>query len=141
MRRDDKLVKKRDALLNHLHRLGHGLLQHIPKETIAIVLTGPLDDYAEQSGVLPDAVKIDVEGSESEVIDGAAGILRAKRPVVLLSIHDRADIAGLIGEFARLGYHVSRIEGAQGPEVASVLATPQMIPNRVGWTARHTMLF
>lgn len=60
---------------------------------------------------------------------------------MLLSIHDRADVAGLTGEFTRLGYHVSRIEGVQGPEVASVLATPQMIPNGVGWTTRHTMLF
>lgn len=48
-----------------------------PDGPIPVPLTS-LDEYAEQSGVVPDAVKIDVEGSESDVIEGAAGILRAE---------------------------------------------------------------
>jgi FkbM family methyltransferase len=45
-----------------------------------------LDD-AWGGGTPPAVVKIDVEGAEAEVIRGAAGLLRAARPVLFLELH------------------------------------------------------
>ena len=35
----------------------------------------------------PDVIKIDVEGAEKDVLDGAAHILRSARPVLLIELH------------------------------------------------------
>lgn len=49
-----------------------------------------LDDFAKRYGVIPDLIKIDVEGAELEVLRGAAAILRARKPPILLSTHSDA---------------------------------------------------
>lgn len=46
-----------------------------------------LDDYAFITGVVPNAITIDCEGSEFEVLKGAEEILRAHRPTVWVSVH------------------------------------------------------
>lgn len=52
-----------------------------------------LDDLADAHGIRPDALKIDVEGMELEVLLGAAKTL-ALRPVVFLEVHPR-DLAAV----------------------------------------------
>ena len=46
-----------------------------------------LDDYSKSKNLVPDLIKIDVEGAEYEVLSGAVHILRSHRPVVMLSVH------------------------------------------------------
>jgi FkbM family methyltransferase len=46
-----------------------------------------LDAFVAESGARPDAIKIDVEGGELEVLRGALGTLEAWRPVVFLEVH------------------------------------------------------
>lgn len=46
-------------------------------------------------------VKVDVEGHEPEVLDGAAGLLRRERPVLILEANDAA---ALMERIAPLGY-------------------------------------
>jgi FkbM family methyltransferase len=43
-------------------------------------------------GLVPDFIKIDVEGSELEVLQGAETTLESSRPVLLIEAGDRADI-------------------------------------------------
>jgi hypothetical protein len=70
---------------------GHGNA-HVPKgagaghQTITIPCTS-LDDFARLK-LLPDVIKIDVEGSESEVLKGSDELLKRSRPEVICEVHD-----------------------------------------------------
>jgi hypothetical protein len=46
----------------------------------------PLDEIPEALGHPPQLVKIDVEGFESEVLEGAQSILREHRPVLYIEL-------------------------------------------------------
>lgn len=46
-----------------------------------------LDTYADKMGVVPDVIKIDVEGAEGEVLRGSQNLLENARPIVFLSLH------------------------------------------------------
>ena len=51
------------------------------------VYASTCDAYCAQFGVKPSLLKIDVEGAEASVLRGAAGLLRERRPSLLLSTH------------------------------------------------------
>jgi FkbM family methyltransferase len=65
----------------------------------------------------PDAVKVDVEGDELEVLLGAAGLLEARRPLLFLELHldllDRRGVAvrEIAGLLARHGYRFETSAG------------------------------
>jgi FkbM family methyltransferase len=70
---------------------GHGnahVLENVGAghQTITIPCTS-LDDFA-RLNPLPDVIKIDVEGSESEVLKGSDELLRRSRPEVICEVHD-----------------------------------------------------
>lgn len=46
-----------------------------------------LDDYIKQTGYVPNAITIDVEGAELKVLQGAADTLKYKKPKLWVSIH------------------------------------------------------
>lgn len=46
-----------------------------------------LDDLVERTGIVPDAITIDVEGAELLVLQGATRTLSSKRPKVWASLH------------------------------------------------------
>jgi len=64
----------------------------------------PLDSFGFHDAVL---VKIDVEGHESSVIEGAQATLKASTPALLVEIeqrHNRRPIAEIFGQIEQLGY-------------------------------------
>jgi len=50
-----------------------------------------LDDFVADGGPAPHVIKIDVEGAESEVLKGAAGILQVHRPVLFIEVHTASE--------------------------------------------------
>jgi FkbM family methyltransferase len=88
------------------------------------VRTVRLDDYCAEHGLAPSAIKIDVEGAEMSVLQGARGTLERHRPILFLSTHGaeahRASLAFLRG----LGYGVRPILGGDVEATSEVLATP-----------------
>jgi FkbM family methyltransferase len=74
----------------------------------------------------PDAVKVDVEGDELEVLLGGAGLLESRRPLLFLELHldvlERRGVA--VGEIVRLlAGHGYRFETSAGdPLPASAVA-------------------
>lgn len=57
------------------------------------VQTLTLDRLAEQYGLLPDFVKIDVEGAESRVLDGSINIATQHRTRFLVEMHSNPDLS------------------------------------------------
>ena len=46
-----------------------------------------LDEFVNKNSIIPDVLKIDVEGAEFNVLDGATKILREYRPKIIISLH------------------------------------------------------
>lgn len=67
-----------------------GIAQSIPDKTHTSELTvntRAVDAECERLGMYPDLVKIDVEGYELEVLDGARKLLNDRHPAVCLELH------------------------------------------------------
>jgi len=52
-----------------------------------VVQTTSVDDFCSARGVLPDVVKVDVEGAEAKVLRGARLLLRRRACVILIEAH------------------------------------------------------
>ena len=60
---------------------------HLAADGTVEVRTVRLDDFCSEHGIAPSAVKIDVEGAEGAVLEGARDTLARHRPVLFLSTH------------------------------------------------------
>jgi FkbM family methyltransferase len=72
-------------------------------ETIAVPAC-TLDEFVASGGPVPDIIKIDVEGAESEVLKGAAGILREQAPALLVEVHTASACAAVSEILTSAGY-------------------------------------
>lgn len=54
-----------------------------------LVAQTAIDTYCERHGLAPEVIKIDVEGAELDVLEGARGVMLRDRPTVFLSVHPR----------------------------------------------------
>jgi FkbM family methyltransferase len=54
-----------------------------------------LDDFVASRGPGPHVIKVDVEGSESEVLKGAANTLRNHHPVLIIEVHTAHEYAAI----------------------------------------------
>ena len=46
-----------------------------------------LDQYCDENKISPDLIKIDVEGSELNVLKGAMNTILKNKPIIILSVH------------------------------------------------------
>lgn len=74
----------------------------------------------------PDLVKIDVEGAEAAVLDGAAELLRRSRPMLLIELHSTNEaVAVRLEELGFVGRLIGSAEPIRsGPPNATVAAVP-----------------
>lgn len=92
------------------------------------VKTERLDTLIERERLsLPDLIKIDVEGAEGDLLDGAIKVLREVRPMLLIELH--ATNNAIAERLEALNY-VSRVLGSDNsilnaPAHASVAAVPR----------------
>ena len=109
-----------------------------PGEKLRIaVATTTLDRYTEQSGQTPDVIKIDVEGAELLVLKGACGLLRKRRPALIVGLHPYWLPAGQTPEHLfrlldEYGYDVQESVtcGDPGCQTSDLLCVPrQLLPD------------
>ena len=86
------------------------------------VRTMTLDDVAKERGLVPDFLKIDVEGAEERVLDGAKQILEGRKPTLFLSTHGADIHARCCARLSALGYTLSPIFGGSLEAATEVLA-------------------
>jgi FkbM family methyltransferase len=80
-----------------------------------------LDQFVADSGIVPDVIKIDVEGAELLVLHGAEGVLGRHHPYLIVGVHPywlpgRHTVGQIFDFLNRHGYriedeHVVRFEG------------------------------
>jgi FkbM family methyltransferase len=76
-------------------------LGRLDKEGDLSVSVMTCDQFVADSGVVPNLIKIDVEGSEFDVLTGASNLLKSSHPTLLLSVHSdrlRSDCLSLLGK-------------------------------------------
>jgi FkbM family methyltransferase len=60
----------------------------------------------------PDFLKIDVEGEEGRVLEGATEVLTRSKPRICCELHDREVAASVLGTLGRFGYTVTLLDGS-----------------------------
>ena len=93
-------------------------------EVLVCTLDGAIDEFGLRQ---PDLVKIDVEGSEVDVVRGMHRTLTTSRPRLVIEIHedpdDRWRESAIRAELAQLGYRIDRLAGESGG-MPHLLAVP-----------------
>lgn len=62
---------------------------------------------------IPSLIKIDVEGAETEVLEGARGILEQYQPIVFLALHGQKQMRACQSILAACGYALHTLAGAR----------------------------
>ncbi len=126
---EESLTGQNNALAAPYHRLqaNAALNPAALAVTARRVAVTTLDAAATEAGD-PALVKIDVEGSELAVLQGAAGLLARARPVLMVEVtRDSAAIAALLGT---LGYRLFQVAG---PEIEPLGDATAMHFNVFAW--------
>jgi hypothetical protein len=88
-----------------------------------------LDEFVEDYGFSPpDLVKLDVEGAEASVLEGARLTLERHRPVVFVALHGREQATRCLRLLEQLQYECRSLDGrrvAQGDGVDEIYAVPE----------------
>ena len=83
----------------------------VPAEREIVITVRRLDTLVFDDGFArPDLIKVDVEGAEVDVLNGAARTLREFRPRVFIEAHSAALAAACGQQLANLGYQVRQLE-------------------------------
>jgi len=103
------------------HADGHlGRLSELGSVEVAVV---SLDGILAERGLLPDVIKIDVEGGEEAVLQGATAMLTKGQPTIFLATHG-ADIHAKCCRILRsLGYVLSALDAKSVEEATEIVAT------------------
>ncbi len=95
------------SAMARLAHVGHAQ----PDEQTLEVEVVCLDDFVKDRRA-PTLLKIDVEGAEGEVLEGARSVLE-KGPKLLLEVHGRACGEAVVSILGPLGYQFERVDGSR----------------------------
>ncbi|HET6764933.1 MAG TPA: FkbM family methyltransferase [Longimicrobiaceae bacterium] len=97
---------------------------HLAEDGAIEVRTLRLDDFCAEQGADPTAVKIDVEGAEMQVLEGAEQVIARARPVIFLSTHGAEVHARCLAWLRERGYGLTPILGGDVATTSEVLCLP-----------------
>lgn len=103
-----------NSAMGHIDREGSG-------EVLVQAVT--LDEIADRLGLLPDIIKMDVEGAEMDVFRGAERIMKEGRPTIFLSTHSARLRTDCLALLKNLGYAIEPLVGTEDPD--EFLAKPK----------------
>ncbi|HEX8433225.1 MAG TPA: FkbM family methyltransferase [Longimicrobium sp.] len=89
------------------------------------VRTVRLDGFCAENGIAPAVIKIDVEGAETDVLEGARDTLARYRPVIFLSTHGAEVHRACLAFMAGAGYECRAVLGDDVENTSELLCTPR----------------
>jgi len=92
-----RFTLERDSEVSHLSHYGEDKFRQIVVNVVTI------DSFVFERGLAVEAIKIDVEGHDIEVIRGAMGVLEQQQPLVLTEARPDAELFALM---QRISYRV-----------------------------------
>jgi len=88
----------------------HSLCQRNPQfETTECIDVTTGDEFVSSRGLVPDLMKIDVEGGETDVLNGFRNTLAKHHPVLSIEIHASVSHEEIRNELAEYGYSLSKM--------------------------------
>ncbi|MEX2582353.1 MAG: FkbM family methyltransferase [Gemmatimonadota bacterium] len=97
---------------------------HLSDDGTIEVETLSLDAFCGLRGLQPDFIKIDTEGAEVRVLEGARRTLLAHRPAIVLSTHGSELHRECITILRGLGYRLAPITGGAVEATSELICTP-----------------
>lgn len=94
---------------------------HVADAGVLEVPAVRVDEFVAERGIAPDIVKVDVEGAERRVLDGALEMIRRDRPLIFLSTHGDEQEASCRSLLETVGYRIEPLPGA----TSDLLCTPE----------------
>ena len=97
------------ASSDQMHTLERAFLEDLGSPIVgeADVRTISLDDATAAHGIEPDLIKIDVEGHEAQVVQGAADLIDRVRPTLIVEMGHASADGELFAELLERGYTAS----------------------------------
>ena len=77
-----------------------------------------IDDFCEKNLIIPEVIKIDVEGAEIQVFEGAKSTLNKYHPIIILSVHPKHlnllgdSVDKLLNLIKSNGYNIFNVDGS-----------------------------
>jgi FkbM family methyltransferase len=97
---------------------------HLAEHGAVEVQTVRLDEFCAENSIAPTAIKIDVEGAERGVLEGARDTLARHRPVIFLSTHGAEVHRACLDFLSGAGYACRPILGDDLETTTELLCTP-----------------
>jgi len=82
------------------------------------------DDFVSAYKIVPSLLKIDVEGSEMAVLNGAKNLLSKHRPIVLLSTHNEKLRISCLEILKKMKYQIQPLDAEKIERASEFVATP-----------------
>jgi FkbM family methyltransferase len=101
---------------------GHITAQDDDEGKLTLVPTVTVDIIVEALDLIPDVMKIDVEGAEFKVLEGAGKTIREAKPDIFLSTHSRHVKNACLGYLRDLNYNFVPLD-TKGSEPVDFLAS------------------
>jgi FkbM family methyltransferase len=80
---------------------------------------------AEFNLAMPHVIKIDVEGAEADVLEGAANTIRASKPVIFVATHGEQPHRDCCRILTAAGYDLECLEGGPIELASEIVAIPR----------------
>jgi FkbM family methyltransferase len=113
----DFIVNQSDGAVCQIRASGVREYDHGPVTAVGTVASHRLDSLVAQRGAAPALLKIDVEGAEALVLEGAARLLATARPIFVVEVHNAEAGRTCLDLFEAARYSCQRIaaNGTLGP--------------------------
>jgi FkbM family methyltransferase len=118
------MLRMESASQDRGHGNAHVVVSEMAVPNLAEIPCTRLDDFIEEHRV-PDVVKIDVEGAESEVLKGAQILFGDVRPYLICEIHDSSNAEVVRQLLGKLGYE-SRWLGSPDSFPVQLVGVPKV---------------